>query len=141
MSRTGETKAGREAAAAASARVRIEATLAALTPEMRDTLQELRRVIAAAAPEAVDAISYGVPAFRYHGHPLVAYHAASRHCSLFPMGSALIEAYRAELAGFDTAKGTIRFTPAKRLPAALVTRIVHDRMAMIDEMNAARSRT
>lgn len=134
----GAARAAKEVAATAAATARIEATLGALSPEMRAALQALRQTIAAAAPEAVEAISYGVPAFRYHGHPLVAYAAATRHCSLFPMGSALIEAHRADLAGFDTAKGTIRFTPANPLPTELVTRIVHARMAMIDAANAAR---
>jgi uncharacterized protein YdhG (YjbR/CyaY superfamily) len=36
------------------------------------------------------------------------------------------------LAAWETAKGTIRFTPATPLPADLVGRIVAERMATID---------
>ena len=117
---------------AAAATVRIDATLAALPPDQRSALQRLRETIATAAPDAVEAISYGAPAFRYRGRPLVSYAAAKAHCSLFPMSPPVIEAHRAELDGFDTAKGTIRFSPDRPIPAELVRTIVRERMAEID---------
>jgi uncharacterized protein YdhG (YjbR/CyaY superfamily) len=110
----------------------IDATLAALPADQRAALQTLRQTIAAAAPEAEEAISYSMPAFRYHGRPLVSYAAFKAHCSFFPMSSALIETHRDELAGFATAKGTLRFTPEHPLPDDLVELIVHERMAQID---------
>ena len=117
---------------AAEAASRIDATLTALPADQRAALQALRKTIAAAAPEAVEAISYGAPAFRYAGRPLVSYAAAKAHCSLFPMSPAVVEAHRAELDGFDTAKGTIRFTPERPIPVELVRSIVRERMAEID---------
>jgi uncharacterized protein YdhG (YjbR/CyaY superfamily) len=110
----------------------IDTTLAALPADQRAALQALRTAIAAAAPKAEEAISYGMPAFRYHGRSLVSYAAFSAHCSFFPMSSELIAAHQDELAGFSTAKGTVRFTPAHPLPADLVARIVRERMAQID---------
>lgn len=115
------------------ATAQIEETLAALPARQRAALQALRETIAAAAPEAAETISYGMPAFRYHGRSLVSYAAFKAHCSFFPMSSALIEAHRDELAGFATAKGTLRFTPEHPLPNDLVERIVRERMAQIDE--------
>jgi uncharacterized protein YdhG (YjbR/CyaY superfamily) len=111
---------------------RIDAMLAGLPDDQRVALQALRERIAVAAPEAEDAISYGAPAFRYHGRPLVGYAAAKAHCSLFPMSPAVVAAHLDELAGFDTAKGTIRFTPDRPIPDAVVEAIVRDRMAEID---------
>lgn len=110
----------------------IDATLAALPADQRAALQALRQIIAAAAPEAVETISYGMPAFRYHGRALVSYSAFKKHCSLFPMSAALIESYGDDLAGFATAKGTLQFMPEHQLPVAIVERIVRDRMAQID---------
>lgn len=115
----------------------IDAYLAALPDDQRAALEALREVIAAAAPEAEEAISYGAPAFRYRKRPLVAYGAAKAHCAFYPMSPALIEAHRDELTGFETAKGTIRFTPDRPIPAALVTTLVRERMA---ELDAAASR-
>jgi uncharacterized protein YdhG (YjbR/CyaY superfamily) len=119
-----------EAVAAATAR--IDATLAALPADQRRALAAVRARIATAAPAAIEAISYGAPAFRYHGRPLVAYMAAKAHCSLLPMSPAIVAAHLPELSGFETAKGTIRFTPDHPLPDGLVERIVHERMAEID---------
>ena len=115
-----------------TATTQIDATLAALPADQRAALQTLRQTIAAAAPEAEETISYGMSAFRYHGRPLVSYAAFQAHCSFFPMSSTLIEAHRDELAGFATAKGTLRFTPEHPLPNDLVQRIVRERMAQID---------
>lgn len=131
--------AGRQAEptdAAEVANAWIDAYLAALPADQRAALQSVRETIAAAAPEAVEAISYGMPAFRYRSRLLVWYLAAKAHCSLFPTAAA-IDAHRAELADFDLAKGTIRFTPDHPLPKDLVARLVRDRMA---QMNADAAR-
>ncbi len=110
----------------------IDAILAGLPADQRAVLQDLREAIAAAAPEAVEAISYGVPAFRYRGRPLAGYAGAKAHCSYFPFSPPVIDRSRDELVGFDTAKGTIRFTPEHPLPEALVVRLVRARMEEID---------
>ncbi len=60
-------------ATAVAATAWIDAYLAALSPDKRAALQALRETIAAAAPEAVEAVSYGAPAFRYRGRQLVSY--------------------------------------------------------------------
>jgi uncharacterized protein YdhG (YjbR/CyaY superfamily) len=123
----------------AAAKAQIDATLAGLPADQRDALGTLRATIAAAAPEAVEGISYGLPAFRYRGRPLVSYHAAKAHCSFFPMGSAVLDTFRGELSGFDTAKGTIRFTPDHPIPSDLVTRIVRARVADLDAARGAKA--
>jgi uncharacterized protein YdhG (YjbR/CyaY superfamily) len=110
----------------------IDARLAALPVDKRAALQALRETIAAVAPHAVEAISYAMPAFRYRGRPLVAYNAATAHCSFYPMSPSVIEAHAARLAGYDTSKGTIRFRPDSPLPRDLVESIVRARMAEID---------
>jgi uncharacterized protein YdhG (YjbR/CyaY superfamily) len=110
----------------------IEVMLAAMPVDQRAALQALRETIAGAAPAAEEAISYGMPAFRYHGRSLVSYSAFKAHCSFFPMSSELIEKHKSELAGFSTARGTLRFTPEHPIPRDLVERIVRERMAQID---------
>jgi uncharacterized protein YdhG (YjbR/CyaY superfamily) len=115
-----------------SASARIDAILGGLPDGQRAALQALRETIAAAAPGAEEAISYAAPAFRYRGRPLVAYSAAKAHCSFFPMSPGVLDGYRDVLAGFDMAKGTIRFAPEHPMPADLVTSIVRARMAELD---------
>lgn len=95
----------------------------------RSTLNKVRATIRTAAPaDAVETMSYGMPAFKYNG-ALVCYAAFSDHCSLFPMGREAIDKFKAELRGFETSKGTIRFTVGKPLPASLITKIVKFRVA------------
>src|SRR2546425_6501843 len=105
----------------------VAAYLRAVPPAPRAALQKLRKTIKAAAPEAIEVISYGIPMFKHHGM-LVGYAAFKDHCSLF-MSTALTTAYGKALASYDTSKGTIRFTVDKPLPATLVRKLVKARIA------------
>jgi uncharacterized protein YdhG (YjbR/CyaY superfamily) len=107
----------------------IDAFLAGLPQNTREALEGLRRTIATAAPAAVETIGYGIPAFKYRGRPLVSFGAGKNHCSFYVQSPAVMEAHQDELAGYDTARGTIRFPPAKPLPARLVTKLVKARIA------------
>lgn len=112
----------------------VDEYLAGLPDLERATLERLRATIRAAAPEATETISYGIPTFRYDG-ALVGYAAFKRHCSLFPMSTAVMDAHREELHAHPTSKGTIRFTCDEPLPGTLVEQIVKERIAE----NAARN--
>ncbi len=113
----------------------IDTYLAAVPPEPRAALERLRRTIRAAAPQATETISYGMPTFKQQG-ALVYFAAFKSHCSFFPGSAGLIRAYQRELAPYKTSKGTIQFTPDRPLPAALVREIVKARVAE----NEARAR-
>ena len=115
-----------------AASAQIDTYLASLPEDMGTALQGLRRTIQAAAPEAVEAISYGAPAFRYGGRPLVSFGAAKHHCSFYVMSPQAMVSLGDELDGYDTSKGTIRFTPDAPLPEDLVARLVRVRMAETD---------
>ena len=110
----------------------IDEFLAKLPPTTREALETLRRTIAAAAPEAVEGIGYGVPAFKYRSRPLVSFGAGKDHCSFYVQSPTVIDAHRDELAGYDTAKGTIRFKPEEPLPTGLVTKLVKARIGEVD---------
>lgn len=76
-------------------------------------------------------MSYGMPALRFHGKPLVAVVAARGHLSLFPFSSAVVEAVAPDLVGHSLSKGTIRFDVDHPLPTAVIERIVDLRLAEI----------
>jgi uncharacterized protein YdhG (YjbR/CyaY superfamily) len=95
----------------------------------RSTLIKIRAMIRSVVPpETTETISYGIPTFKYKGS-LFAYAAFSNHCSLFPMGSSVIQTFKDELKGFPQSKGTIRFPVDKPPPAALVKKLVKARIA------------
>lgn len=113
----------------------VDDYLAKVASPQRAALQSLRRTIRAAAPQAEECISYGVPAFR-QGRMLVGFGATATHCSFFLMSGNTVAQYAEELASYDTSKGTVRFTPDKPLPAALVRKLVKARLAENAEKNA-----
>jgi uncharacterized protein YdhG (YjbR/CyaY superfamily) len=106
----------------------VAAYLRAVPPAPRAALQQLRKTIKAAAPEATELISYGIPAFKHHGM-LVHYAAFKEHCSLFGVGAALMKTHQKALARYKMSKGTIQFTVDTPLPAALVRKLVKARVA------------
>ncbi len=110
----------------------IDEYLKALPKDQRTALERLRTAIQSAAPETSEGYSYGMPAFRFNGRPLVAFAAFKDHCSFFPMSPSVIERHAKELKGFETAKGTIRFLPGKPLPATLIKKLVKARMAELE---------
>jgi len=114
----------------------VEDYLAGLPDGPRAALEDLRKTIIAAAPEATEAISYRMPAFKLHGRILVYFAAFKDHCSLFPASTEVLHACEDELEPYVSGKGTIRFTTDEPLPSALVEKIVRMRIAEV----AARAR-
>src|SRR5215813_11629626 len=120
---------GRPSARERSGAADVENYLAKVPQPARTTLQKIRAAIRAAAPrKATEAISYGIPAFNYHGL-LVAYAAFKNHCSFFPASGELLKEFADELRDYPCSKGTIRFALDKPLPSALVKKIVKARVA------------
>ena len=107
----------------------IDQYLAGLSPANRAALEKVRRAIHAAAPGADECISYGMPAFRLNGKLIAGFQAATSHCSFHPMSGATVAALKRDLAGYDTSRGTIRFSPDEGLPATLVRKLVKTRIA------------
>ena len=106
----------------------VDEYLAKVPEPARSTLTHIRKVIRSTVPpEATEAISYGIPMFKFNGM-LIGYAAFSKHCSLFPTGSGVIEKFKNELAGYKTSRGTIQFPSDKGFPDGLLKKIVKARV-------------
>ena len=118
----------------------VEEYLDTLPGDRRAAVEDLRRTIRAAAPEATETIAYSMPAFRgLGGQFLVSYAAYKNHYSLFPASGVVVEALGDELTPYLAGKGTIHFPAGQPLPLALVTKIVTVRLAENAERARARS--
>ena len=106
----------------------VDEYLAAVPPDKRAALEQLRAQIRAAAPDLREVMAYGIPGYRLDGRYLLGFAAAANDCSFYP-GKAPIHAHAAELAGYRLQQGTISFPTDAPLPADLVTRIVQFRVA------------
>lgn len=95
--------------------------------EVQTLLRKMRLTIGKAAPNAGEAISYGVPAFTLHGKKLVWFAAFKSHIGFYP-GAAAIAAFKKELSQYKTAKGSVQFPFKDPLPLDLVSRIVKFRL-------------
>lgn len=104
----------------------IDEYLESFPKDIQATLSELRQAIREAAPQAEEAISYQMPAFKQKGI-LVYFAAFKTHIGFFPTTSG-IEAFKEKLSAYETSKGTIRFPIDKPLPLELVKEIVRFRV-------------
>jgi uncharacterized protein YdhG (YjbR/CyaY superfamily) len=103
--------------------------LATVPMASRRNLIKMHSVVRSAVPrDAIETISYRIPAFRSKAGVLVWFAGFADHCSLFPTAT-VIEMFKDELRGFSTSKGTIHFPIDGPLPSALIKKIVKARVA------------
>lgn len=110
---------------------KIDAYLAALPGEKRVVMDDWRRRIRTLVPDAVEAFSYGMPAFKWQGKGLVAYAAAKAHFGYYPMSSRTIETLAEELRHLKTSRGAVQFTAVRPLTDRLLQRLLETRKAEI----------
>ena len=106
----------------------VTAFIAKYPPEIRKVLEAVRKTIRSAAPGAEEGMGYGVPAYKMNGRPLVYFAAFKKHLGFYPAGSSVFKKFKKDLAGYEQAKGTIRFPIDVKIPYRLITKIVEFRV-------------
>lgn len=101
-------------------------------PHVQTLLQNLRKEITKAAPDATEAFVYGAPAFKINNKTVIIYAAFKNHVGIYPEANA-IRHFKKELAHYKTAQGTIRFPFDKPLPFTLIRKIVKFRVKELSE--------
>lgn len=104
----------------------INEYIAAFSPEVQQLLEKVRVTIQKAAPEAKEAISYGMPTFKLNGN-LVHFAAFTNHIGFYALPSGNV-AFQKELTPYKKGKGSIQFPIDKPLPLDLITKIVKFRI-------------
>lgn len=103
----------------------VDEYISAYSEAVQQSLQAVREAVRGAAPEAEEAISYGVPTLRLNGN-LVSFGASKNHIGFYPTPAA-IEAFQERLAPYKGAKGSVQFPYDQPLPLELIADIVRFR--------------
>jgi len=104
----------------------VAAYIAAAPKEVRGKLKELRTVIRKTAPAAEEKISYGIPYYGYNGR-LIYFSVWKNHIGIY-IPTPVVAEHKRELEAYETTSATIRFPLDKRLPVALIKKLVKARM-------------
>lgn len=104
----------------------IDEYIATFPADVQKILQKMRHVIQEAAPEAVEAITYGIPTFKQGGN-LVHFAAYKTHIGFYPAPLG-ISAFQKEVAPYQSGKGTLQFPLDKSIPYDLVSKITKYRV-------------
>jgi uncharacterized protein YdhG (YjbR/CyaY superfamily) len=109
----------------------VEAYIAAVDEPAQTRLRELRATIRAAVPkEAVEVISYGMPAFAL-GRPFFGFAAFKKHIGVFPFSGSILQEFASEVRSYRQTKGSLHLPVDKPIPKDLIRRLVAARIARL----------
>jgi uncharacterized protein YdhG (YjbR/CyaY superfamily) len=117
----------------------VDDYIATFAPDLQAVLQKIRQTVKAAAPDAEETISYRMPAFKLNGM-LVYFAAFQKHIGLFPPvrgDNGLMQAVRP----YAGPKGNLQFPFKKRIPYALIRRIVKARVLTMSKKGESKRRS
>ncbi len=106
----------------------VDRYLAGLDEPKRSTLEQLRRSILAALPDADECISYGMPAFKVHGKTVAGFAAFKNHLSYLPHSGSVLQTLATDLVEYESTKGSLHFAVDQPLPVALVNKLIDARL-------------
>lgn len=95
--------------------------------ETQEILNQLRELIKTAAPDAIESISYGMPAYKTFKKPLVYFAGYDKHIGLYATPSGHSE-FEKELSTYKQGKGSVQFPLDQPIPYDLIKRIVEFRV-------------
>jgi len=101
----------------------VEQYIAAFPKNIQEMLLQLQQTIVQTAPNAIESISYAMPAYKVNGRPLVYFAGYKSHIGFYatPTGH---EAFADELSVYRQGKGSVQFPVDEPLPVNLIKRIV-----------------
>jgi uncharacterized protein YdhG (YjbR/CyaY superfamily) len=117
----------------------IDAYIAAQPDTARPVLERLRSVIGKAIPEADEAISYGMPAYKLGGRVVLYFAGWKQHTALYPASAQTFAAFKKEVDGYATSQGTLQFPLGEPLPVKLIEAIAKYRAAEVAKLIAGRA--
>lgn len=90
-------------------------------------LEQIRQIIKVNVPEAVESISYGMPAYKVNKKPLVYFAGYAKHIGFYAMPTGH-EKFKQQLSRYKQGKGSVQFPLDEPLPIVLIKEIVQFRV-------------
>jgi len=106
----------------------VDGYIAEFPLEIREKLNQIRTVIQKNAPDAIEGIAYGMPAYKLHKKPLVYFAGYAKHIGFYatPTGHS---AFEPQLSQYKQGKGSVQFPLDQPIPLDLIAEIVRFRVS------------
>lgn len=105
----------------------VDAYIHSFPENVQSILNQVRAVIVKTAPEALEGIAYGMPAYKQNGKPLVYFAGYKNHIGFYATPSGHSE-FKTELSNYKQGKGSVQFPLDQPIPYDLIRRIVKFRL-------------
>ncbi len=102
--------------------------IASFSAEVQTRLVQIRNLVVQIAPEATESISYGMPAYKTYGKPLIYFAGYKHHIGLYATPSGH-EKFKEALSVYKQGKGSVQFPNQESLPIKLIEEIIRFRVA------------
>ena len=106
---------------------KVEEYIKTFPEDIRNILSKIRAIIKQNAPDAVESISYGIPAYKTNGKPLVYFAGFKNHIGFYATPTGHSE-FADELSKYKQGKGSVQFPLDKPIPFDLIEKIVKFRV-------------
>jgi uncharacterized protein YdhG (YjbR/CyaY superfamily) len=106
----------------------VEEYINSFAPDIQNRLQTLRALVLQIVPEATESISYGMPAYKTYGKPLIYFAGYEHHIGLYATPSGH-EKFKEALSVYKQGKGSVQFPNQESLPIKLIEEIIRFRVA------------
>jgi len=106
--------------------INVEEYISSFPSEKQEIMQKIRKIIAQTAPHAIETISYGMPAYKSSGRPLVYFAANTKHLGFYPASTSTVDMFKQ--AGFKTTKGSVHLPYNQPLPEEMIIEAVKFRL-------------
>ena len=105
----------------------IDKYISTFPQDVQARLNQLRALIADMAPDAVEAMAYGMPGYKLNKKPFIYFGGFKNHIGFYPIPSG-VEAFRQEFVDYSTSKGGIKFPHDKAIPFDMIKKIIKFRI-------------
>ena len=101
----------------------VDKYISSFPADIQQILNKIRKIIREEAPDAIESVTYKMPAYKTNGRPLIYFAGFSKHIGLYATPSAHTS-FSDELSEYKHGKGSVQFPIDQPIPYDLIRSIV-----------------